>query len=168
MTILISVERPAGHLSTVQQVHHSVHLSVSSFLHHHDSNHTWLGSDNAMKGLPWTMSCIPISYRYFSPITVHWERRGQKHRWQGVIFQSRQIDLMCAGGSRETGILTPCVERRWDINLVLTLSQEPSQSLTVLWQQCVWSCQSATLECISPGSTPFYPQICSFALLWFN
>ena len=47
--------------------------------------------------------------KYLRSQLLHYQREG--HRWRGLIFQSTP-DLKCAGGSRETGILTPCVETR--------------------------------------------------------
>lgn len=107
--------------------------------------HTWLGSDTVMKGLLWTMSSIPKPYKYLSSLLYIVREEGAETE-MGRCYFSKQKGLMCADGIRETGILTQCVERRWEVNLDLTLSQEPSQYLTVSWLQCVWSCQRTTLH----------------------
>ena len=108
-------------------------------------HHTWLGSNTAMKGLLWTMSSIPKPYKYLSSLLYIVREEGTETE-MGRCYFSKQKGLMCADGIRATGILTQCVERRREVNLDLTLSQEPSQYLTVSWLWCVWSCQRTALH----------------------
>lgn len=91
------------------------------------------------------MSSIPKPYKYLSSLLYIVREEGTETE-MGRCYFSKQKGLMCADGIRATGILTQCVERRREVNLDLTLSQEPSQYLTVSWLRCVWSCQRTALH----------------------